>query len=74
MAGSTQPMPFGEVLDAVDRLPVEEQEELAAILLRRLAERGRKRVIQDVQESRREFEEGGCRPTTVDELMGEILS
>ena len=67
-------MPFGEVPGAVDRLSSEEQEDLAAILQRRLAERGRKRLAEDVREARRERAGNGCRPATADELMGEVLS
>ncbi len=67
-------LPFGEVLDAADRLSADEQEELIAVLRRRLAAQGRKRVIADVEESRKEFLAGGCRSVTVDELMREITS
>lgn len=67
-------MPFRVVLEAVDQLTLEEQETLASILHRRLAERGRKRLVDDIREGHQEFAEGGCRPTTADELMGEILS
>jgi hypothetical protein len=74
MAASAHQMPFGAVLDAVDQLPLEEQRELAAILLRRLAEQGRKQLVRDVDEARQEFAGGGSRPATADELMGEILS
>ena len=70
----SQRMLFGEVLDAVDELPPEEQESLVEIVSRRIAERGRKRILADVKESRREFEEGGGRQVTVDELMREIQS
>jgi hypothetical protein len=66
-------MPFGEVLEAVDRLTLEEQEDLAVILQHRLAERGRKQLAEDVQEARREFAGNSCRPATADELMDEIL-
>jgi hypothetical protein len=67
-------LPFAEVLEAANRLTVDEQEELAAIIRRRLAERGRKRVVQEVIEARLEFSEGSSRPTTVDDLMNEIVS
>ena len=67
-------LPFAEVLEAVDQLSSEEQETLVAIVQRRMAERGRKRLISDVQEAQREFAEGRCRPSSVDELMNEILS
>lgn len=74
VAISDDPMPFGEVLEAVDRLTPDEQETLAAIIHRRLAERGRKQLAEDVREARQEFAVGGCRPATADELMSEILS
>lgn len=67
-------LPFSEVVEAVDRLSIDEQEAIVDILRHRLAERGRKRVVAEVEEARREFVEGGCRPVTPDELMDEILS
>jgi hypothetical protein len=69
----TQALPFGEVLEAADRLSREEQEELIAILHRRPAQAARQRLAADVQEARQEFAEGRCRPTTPDELMRESL-
>jgi hypothetical protein len=69
-----QAMPFGEVLEAADRLSPDEQETLVSIIQHRLAERGRKRLQDAIQEARREFAEGGCRPASVDELMSGILS
>jgi hypothetical protein len=70
----SQTLQFGEVLDAADHLSTDEKEELIAILHRRLAEQGRKRVLAEVQEARQEFTAGACRPATVDELMREITS
>jgi hypothetical protein len=66
-------LPFGEVLEAADRLSQEEQEELIAILHRRLADAARRRLVADVQEARQEFAEGRCSPATPDDLMREIL-
>ncbi len=68
------PLLFGDVLEAVDRLTDDEQHDLVTILQRRLAERNRKRLFDDVREARQEYLEGGGRPATADELMGEILS
>jgi hypothetical protein len=68
----TPAMQFSEILEALDRLTLDEQEALVGIVQRRLAEQGRRRVVADVQESRREFAVGACRPATTDELMGEI--
>lgn len=69
-----QTMPFGEVLDAIDKLSREEQETLLDIVQRRIAERGRKQLATEIREVRQEFEAGRCQPITADELMKEILS
>ena len=47
---------FDDVLDAAEQLDVESQKELADVLNRRLAERGRQRAAQ----SRLEFASGLC--------------
>ena len=66
-------LPFREVLEAADHLSQEEQEELIAILHRRLAESARQRLSGEVQQARQEFADGRCLPATPDALMREIL-
>ena len=67
-------MSFADVLEAVDQLSDEDQAALVEIVRRRAAELGRKRVVAEALEAQCEYEEGGCRPTTPDELMNDILS
>lgn len=69
----SQVMLFGEVLEAADHLSTDEQQELIAVLARRLAQAGRQRVAADIQEARQEFAGGRCVPTTPEQLMHEIL-
>ena len=69
-----QILPFGEVLEAADHLSQDEQEELIAILHRRLAQAARQRLATEIQEARREFTAGRCLPATPDELMREIMN
>jgi hypothetical protein len=69
----SQPMPFGDVLEAIDQLSPEDQESLVDIVYRRIAERSRKQLACDVRDARQEFAEGRCQPTTADDLMREIL-
>ena len=64
---------FDEVLDAADQLSLEEQQELIAILNRRVALASRQRLIAEVEEARKDFAEGRCVPATPDEIMREIL-
>jgi hypothetical protein len=62
---------FSDVVDAADLLSTEEQEELVEILRRRLAERRRAELVDEVVDARAEFAGGQARPATVDEIMDE---
>jgi len=61
-------------LEAVDRLSLGEQETLVDVMRRRIIERRRERLAQEIEEARKEFQTGRCRSVTPDELMTEILS
>lgn len=65
---------FCEILEAADRLSLEEQETLVDILARRMIEHRRAELSSDVAEAERELQEGGCRPVNPDELIREIRS
>ena len=67
-------IPFGEVLEAVDSLSLDEQQVLLDIISHRMIELSRKRMALEIQESRKEFVEGYCRPTTDQQIMDEIES
>ena len=64
---------FGDVLEAVDALTLDEQETVVDVLRRRIAERRREELAEDVEEAYREFLAGNCKPCTPDELMAEVL-
>jgi len=65
-------MVFSEIVDAADNLSSEEQLALVEILQRRLAERNRQTLLQDISESREAFAKGVCQPTSAREIMDEI--
>ena len=67
-------LPFGQVLETADRLPLADQEALVEILQRRVIERRRAEIAKDIQAAQEEFRAGYARPVTPDELMAEILS
>ena len=54
----SQVLAFGDVLDAADQLSAEDQQELIAILQRRLADAGRERLLANINQARREFAAG----------------
>jgi hypothetical protein len=68
-----QALPFGDVLEAADRLSLEDQQELMLILRQRLIQASRQRLATEVREANQEFAAGRCRPSTPEELMREIL-
>ena len=65
---------FSDVLEAVEELPIDEKEMLLDILQNRLREDKRRRIVKSVEESRQEFEKGNLKPSSVDDIMKEILS
>jgi hypothetical protein len=64
---------FGQVLDATERLSLEEKETLLEVLRRRTIETRRRQLKRDIAESRREEAAGKAKPVTVAQLMREIL-
>ena len=65
---------FNEVLETAEKLPIEDQETLIEILNKRIIERRRSKLANEIRNAQKEFKAGKCRPTSVDELMREILS
>jgi hypothetical protein len=65
---------FGEILEAADKLSLEEQEVLIDVLSRRAADRRRDLLGRDIRKARMEFREGQVRPATPDDILSEILS
>lgn len=65
---------FGEILEATDKLSLEEQETLVDILHRRMIEQRRTELAKDIQDAQQEFQEGRCRQVTSREFIREILS
>lgn len=63
---------FASTLAAADRLSLEEQEELAATLHRRVAEKRRAELVVAVKAARSEHARGECKPATVAAIMQRI--
>lgn len=63
---------YATTLDAADRLTLEEQEDLADTLRRRIAEKRRAELIAAVKEARTEWARGVTKPATVAAIMQRI--
>jgi hypothetical protein len=60
---------FGEILEAADKLSLEEQEALIDVLSRRAADRRRDLLGRDIRKARKEFKEGRVRPATPNGIL-----
>ncbi len=65
---------FDEVLEAIEHLPVDQQGDLVEVVRRRLAEAGRRRVVEEVGQARAEFINGKAKPADVDAIMQRLRS
>lgn len=65
---------FDEILEAIDHLPTDTQADLLEVARRRLAQRGRQRVVEETASAWTEFMGGQATRTTADDLMREIQS
>ena len=65
---------FGEILEAADKLSLDEQESLKDVLNRRLIERRREELPKSIQEARKDYKDGSYKIVTPKELMKEISS
>ncbi|MFZ0927608.1 MAG: hypothetical protein WAN11_03350 [Syntrophobacteraceae bacterium] len=74
MAKEAEAKSFGEILEAADKLSLEEPEVLIDVLSRRAADRRRDLLGRDIRNARKEFKEGLVRPATPDDILSEILS
>jgi len=59
---------FAELVDAADKLSLDEQAALVEILQRRMVEHRRAELVKEIREAEQEYQAGGCRPVTPDEL------
>ncbi|MBW2062911.1 MAG: hypothetical protein JRI95_15320 [Deltaproteobacteria bacterium] len=67
-------MHFGDVLEAIDKLSLDEQETLVDVLHKRLIERRREKLAKDIEDAQEEFLAGRSKPATPEKIKNEILS
>ena len=63
---------FDEILDTIDRLPIEQQETLVDVLQKRLIDVRRQQIAQNASEARRLYKAGQLTSGTVDDLMADL--
>jgi len=63
---------FNDVLEMIDSLTIEEQELLLDIEKKRLIEKKRKKLLEDIQEAKKDFAEGKYITGNVEDIMKAI--
>ena len=64
--------PFQVAIETVEKLTPEEQEMLVEVVHRRLLERRRAELAEDIAAAREAYRRGDVRRGTVDDLMAEL--
>lgn len=65
---------FADLIEMIDRLPLDKRESLVEIVQKRIGDDERRRMEASVRAARREHKRGHCKPTTPEDLMREILA
>ncbi len=67
-------MSFNDILEAVDKLPQEDQQTLMEIVRRRQIALRRKQIARDIASANREYRAGKCKIRTPEEIMRDVMS
>lgn len=65
---------FADVIEMIEKLPLDERENLVDVIRKRNADDTRQRISASIRSARREHKRGKAKPVTPDELMKEITS
>ncbi len=65
---------FGDIVEAADRLTLDEQEELVEIVRKRMIAKRRGELLVDIEEAEREYRQGQCGVMTANEAVDQIFS
>jgi len=70
---ATRTKRFGELVELIDRLPLDERASLVEVVRQRIADDEHNRITASIRAARREYARGRCMSVTPEELMREIL-
>ena len=70
---TTRAVRFGDLIEMIDKLPLEERVSLVDVVRQRIADDERSRIAASVRAARREHKRGRCKPVTPKALLQELL-
>jgi hypothetical protein len=69
---TNEPVSFQQAIEIVESLPLEDQEMLIDILLKRLAQQRHQALVQDIAEVRQEYAHGNVQFGSVSNFLTEL--
>jgi hypothetical protein len=68
----TQTVNFNQILEMIEKLSLDEQEDLINIVRHRQIERRREKIAANIAKAKQEYEQGKIFRRTVDEVIAEL--
>jgi hypothetical protein len=65
---------FGDVVEAADRLTLEEREELVEIVRKRVIAKRRGELLLEIEDAEHEYRQGQCGVMTADKAVARLFS
>jgi hypothetical protein len=72
MSGVAQSLSFQDLIEAVESMPLDDQSMLVELINKRIIEKRRSELVDEVQEARREFKKGEVKRGTLEDLMKDL--
>lgn len=66
-------MEYTEILDAVEALPLDEQDEISHLIQMQIIERKREALADEIHDAYKEYSAGTIKPQSVDDVLNDIL-
>jgi hypothetical protein len=72
MSGVAQSLSFQDLIEAVESMPLDDQSMLVELINKRIIEKRRVALVDEVQEARRAFKRGEVKRGTLEDLMKDL--
>jgi hypothetical protein len=72
MSGAAQSLSFQDLIEAVESMPLDDQSMLVELINKRIIEKRRAALVDEVLEARRAFKKGKVKRGTLEDLMKDL--
>jgi len=68
----SQAIQFGQILEMIDNLPMDEQDDLINIIRHRQIEKRREEIARNIDQARQDYQQGNVFRGNVDDIIAEL--